>query len=304
MEAPLGDFFANGFGKRQRGHQPAGGCGGRRFLQLFLADAVPEIGADGDREREHQADQPALLQHRLDRERQAARRTRPISTPNTGRNTRRSTGKDYVVLDTKGKGHYVGTVLACAPAAPRGSAKGTRKSTSTARPRAFDLGHGHGGLFPVGLGVEKDQHAVFRRAVFRPMGDRGRAHQRLSLAHGGPVRVQHGDQGDASNTSAGFRRTRTRRTRARVGTSARTITPAWRSGIKPGSHLRGARAARPRPHAAEPGARDSLAPRTSQKTEHHGDGDVPLNSWTCTRAATPIQAALGRRTHGSKSRSK
>ncbi len=110
-----------------RGHQPAGGRRGRRFLQLLLAHAVSEVGPDRDRQPERQAHQPALLQHRLDQEGHRCRRTRPTSTPSTARNTRCEKGKDYVVLDTTGKGHYVGTVLAVRTRSPAWFGEGDEK---------------------------------------------------------------------------------------------------------------------------------------------------------------------------------
>ena len=79
----------------QRGHQPAGDRRGRRFLQLLLAHAVPQVGPDRDRQPERQADQPALLQHRLDQEGQAARGhallLRPVPPGVPGRRRARTT---------------------------------------------------------------------------------------------------------------------------------------------------------------------------------------------------------------------
>ena len=74
VEAPVGDFFANCFGQRQRGEEPPGRRRGCRLLQLLLADAVSQVGPDRDRQSERKADQPALLQYRLDQEAEPRRR--------------------------------------------------------------------------------------------------------------------------------------------------------------------------------------------------------------------------------------
>ena len=68
VEAPLGDFFASCFGKRREVVQPTGRRGQRHRVQLLLADALPQVGPHGNRQRERKTDQPALLQHRLDQE--------------------------------------------------------------------------------------------------------------------------------------------------------------------------------------------------------------------------------------------
>ena len=70
---PGGRFLRQLLRQTQRGDQPAGDRRGRRFVQLLLADAVPQVGPHRGRQPEREADQPALLQHRLDQEGLACR---------------------------------------------------------------------------------------------------------------------------------------------------------------------------------------------------------------------------------------
>ena len=133
VEAPLGDFFANCFGQRREVDQHAGGRGQRRCLQLLLADAVSQVGPHRDRQRKRKAHQPALLQHRLDQEGQACPRTRLTSTRSTGRNTPSRTARITCCWKPRARGTTWARCWPCAPAARPGSAKATRRSTSTAR---------------------------------------------------------------------------------------------------------------------------------------------------------------------------
>ena len=130
---PLGDFFANCFGKRSEVISMPVVRRGRRFLQLLLEDALPQVDQDRDRQREREADPPALLQRRLDQEGQDLRGhallLRPVPAGISGR-----TGQGLRDPGHEGQGalrrHRAGRAHA---AAPPGSAKATRKSTSTAR---------------------------------------------------------------------------------------------------------------------------------------------------------------------------
>ena len=81
VEAPAGRFLRQLLRPARRGHQPAGRRRGRRLVQLLLADAVPQVGPDRDRQPEREADQPALLQHRLDQEGLAAGRHAVLLRP-------------------------------------------------------------------------------------------------------------------------------------------------------------------------------------------------------------------------------
>ena len=61
-------------------------------------------------------------------------------------------GKDYVILDTEGKGHYVGTVLAVRTRSPAWFGEGDEKNLHRRRKKAVDPGHRHGRLFPLAPG--------------------------------------------------------------------------------------------------------------------------------------------------------
>ena len=234
VEAPLGDFFANCFGKR------------REVVSL------PVIVDDGDAyncfwrmpfrksariEIVNESEKPiSLLYYNID---WIKKDKLPEDTPYFYAQYRQEypveKGKDYVLLETKGKGHYVGTVLAVRTRSPAWFGEGDEKIYIDGEAQGLDLGHGHGGLFPLRLGVEADQHALFRRALFRPVGNRRRPHQRLSLAPQRPDRLQHGHQGQLRALRLDFAGREPATTRRRAGTSARTTIPASPSGIRPAS---------------------------------------------------------------------
>jgi len=126
VEVPLGEFFANCFGKR------------REVISL------PVIVEDADSyncywrmpfrksariEIENQSDKPiALLYYNID---WIKKDRLPKDTPYFYAQYRQEypteKGKDYVVLDTKGKGHYVGTVLAVRTRSPAWFGEGDEK---------------------------------------------------------------------------------------------------------------------------------------------------------------------------------
>ena len=102
-------------------------------------------------------------------------------------------GEDYVILDTKGKGQYVGTVLSVRTRSPSWFGEGDEKVYIDGEEKTVDLGHGHGGLLPIRLGPENNQHALLRHALFRPVGHHWRTHQRLPLAYPRPDRLSEID---------------------------------------------------------------------------------------------------------------
>ena len=164
------------------GHQPAGGGRGRRFLQLLLANAVSEIGPDRNRQPEREADQSALLQHRLDQEKAIPRDT-PYFYAQYRQEYPVAHGRDYVVLDTKGKGHYVGTVLAVRTRSPAWFGEGDEKIYLDGEATASIWGTGTEDYFLSAWGLKNVQHALLWGALFRSVGHCGRPHQRLPLAH-------------------------------------------------------------------------------------------------------------------------
>jgi hypothetical protein len=126
VEAPVGDFFANCFGKRREvlslpvavEDADSYNC----FWQMpFRKSARIEI--------ENQSDKPiSLLYYNVD---WIKKDKLPRDTPYFYAQYRQEypaqKGQDYVVLDTKGKGHYVGTVLAVRTRSPSWFGEGDEK---------------------------------------------------------------------------------------------------------------------------------------------------------------------------------
>jgi hypothetical protein len=126
VEAPVGDFFANCFGKRSE------------------VNSLPVIVEDADSyncywrmpfrrsariEIENQSDKPiGLLYYNID---WIKKDNLPGDTPYFYAQYRQEypveKGKDYVVLETTGKGHYVGTVLAVRTRSPAWFGEGDEK---------------------------------------------------------------------------------------------------------------------------------------------------------------------------------
>jgi hypothetical protein len=126
VEAPLGDFFANCFGKRSE------------------VTSLPVIVEDADSyncfwhmpfrksariEIVNQGEKPVnLLYYNID---WIKKESLPKDTPYFYAQYRQEypvrKGEDYVVLDTKGKGHYVGTVLAVRTRSPAWFGEGDEK---------------------------------------------------------------------------------------------------------------------------------------------------------------------------------
>ena len=90
-----GRFLLQRLRQTLRSGQHAGRGGRQRLVQLLLEHAVPQGGADRGRQPGREADQPALLQHRLDQERLDARRhavfPRPVPPGISAANTARIT---------------------------------------------------------------------------------------------------------------------------------------------------------------------------------------------------------------------
>ena len=126
VEAPVGDFFANSFGKRSE------------------VISLPVVVEDADSyncywhmpfrksariEIENQSDKPiGLLYYNID---WIKKEKLPDDTPYFYAQYRQEypvqKGKDYVLLETKGKGHYVGTVLAVRTRSPAWFGEGDEK---------------------------------------------------------------------------------------------------------------------------------------------------------------------------------
>ncbi len=126
VEAPVGDFFANSFGKRSPvvslpvivEDADSYNC----FWHMpFRKSARVEIVNESDK-------QISLLYYNID---WVKKNSIPEDTPYFYAQYRQEypaeKGKDYVVLDTKGKGHYVGTVLSVRTRSPSWFGEGDEK---------------------------------------------------------------------------------------------------------------------------------------------------------------------------------
>ncbi len=126
IEAPVGDFFANCFGKRSE----------VKSLPVVVEDAdsyncfwhMP-FRKSARVEIANQGDKPvSLLYYNID---WVKKESLPRDTPYFYAQYRQEypvmKGEDYVVLDTKGKGHYVGTVLAVRTRSPSWFGEGDEK---------------------------------------------------------------------------------------------------------------------------------------------------------------------------------
>lgn len=154
VEAPVGDFFANCFGKRSE------------------VISLPVVVEDADSyncfwnmpfrksarvEIVNQSDKPInLLYYNID---WIKKDRLPKDTPYFYAQYRQEYpvehGKDYVVLDTKGKGHYVGTVLAVRTRSPSWFGEGDEKIYIDGEEKASIWGTGTEDYFLSAWGLKK-----------------------------------------------------------------------------------------------------------------------------------------------------
>ena len=169
VEAPLGDFFAGCFGKRSevislpvvvtRGsayncfwHMP--------FHKSFRMEIV------------NQSDKPiSLLYYNID---WIQLKSLPKDTPYFYSQYRQEYpvehGKDYVLLDTKGKGHYVGTVLAVRTRSPMWFGEGDEKMSIDGEKIPSIWGTGTEDYFLSAWGLEKTDTPYYGVPYFDQWG--------------------------------------------------------------------------------------------------------------------------------------
>jgi hypothetical protein len=141
VEAPVGDFFANAFGKRSEVNSlpvvvedaDSYNC----FWSMpFRKSARIEIVNQSEK-------QISLLYYNID---WIKKRRLPKDTPYFHAQYRQEypvkPGEDYVVLDTRGKGHYVGTVLSVRARSPAWFGEGDEKIYIDGEPKASIWGTG------------------------------------------------------------------------------------------------------------------------------------------------------------------
>jgi hypothetical protein len=169
VEAPVGDFFANCFGQR------------REVISL------PVVVEDGDAyncfwrmpfrksariEILNQSDKPiSLLYYNID---WLKLDKLPRSTPYFYAQYRQeypvAHGKDYVVLETKGKGHYVGTVLAVRTRSPSWFGEGDEKIYIDGEAKASIWGTGTEDYFLSAWGLKQTSTPYFGVPYFDQWG--------------------------------------------------------------------------------------------------------------------------------------
>ena len=169
VEAPLGDFFASCFGQRREvvslpvvvDDGDAYNC----FWQMpFRKSARIEIV--------NQSEKPiSLLYYNID----WIKKTKlPKDTPYFYAQYRQEYpvehGKDYVLLDTKGKGHYVGTVLAVRTRSPSWFGEGDEKIYIDGEAKASIWGTGTEDYFLCAWGLKQTSTPYFGVPYFDQWG--------------------------------------------------------------------------------------------------------------------------------------
>jgi hypothetical protein len=169
VEAPVGDFFANCFGKRSE------------------VISLPVIVEDGDAynsfwpmpfqksariEIENQSDKPlSLLYYNID---WIKKDKLPKDTPYFYAQYRQEYpvehGKDYLLLETSGKGHYVGTVLAVRMRSPSWFGEGDEKSYIDGEAKPSIWGTGTEDYFLMAWGLKKASTPYFGVPYFDQSG--------------------------------------------------------------------------------------------------------------------------------------
>jgi hypothetical protein len=160
VEAPVGDFFANCFGKRTEVISlpviVEGGDSYNSFWRMpFQKFARIEI--------ENQSDKPlSLLYYNID---WIKLDKLPRDTPYSHAQYRQEYpvqhGKDYVLLETAGKGHYVGTILAVRTRSPEWFGEGDEKIYIDGEAKPSIWGTGTEDYFLSAWGLKKTSTPYF-----------------------------------------------------------------------------------------------------------------------------------------------
>ncbi len=169
VEAPVGDFFASCFGKRSEvitlpvvlDDGDAYNC----FWRMpFHKSARVEIVNQSDKNIN-------LLYYNID---WIKKDSLPKDTPYFYAQYRQEYpvqhGKDYVLLDTKGKGHYVGTVLAVRTRSPMWFGEGDEKIYIDGESKASIWGTGTEDYFLAAWGLKKNMTPYFGTPYFDQWG--------------------------------------------------------------------------------------------------------------------------------------
>ena len=246
VEAPVGDFFAAGFGKRMEVKSlpvqvENGGAYNCFWSMPFAKSARIEIVNDSAKEI-------ALLYYNIDWQ----------TAPSVGADTPYfcaqykqeypvKKGGDYVIMETEGRGHYVGTVLSVRSRSPEWFGEGDEKIQIDDDEKPSIWGTGTEDYFLCAWGLRECSFPYFGVPFTEPWGTLGgrtcayRWHVadpivfqkriRVAIEHFGWISVDENPQ--ASTT---------------VGTSVRMTMPPSRSGIRL-ARPSGSPRSRPRPNA-------------------------------------------------------
>ena len=169
VEAPLGDFFAGCFGRRSEVISlpvaVEGGDSYNCFWHMpFRRSARIEIINQGDKPI-------SLLYYNID---WIKHDSLPEHTPYFYAQYRQEypvqSGQDYVILDTKGKGHYVGTVLAVRTRSPGWFGEGDEKIYIDGEEKPSIWGTGTEDYFLCALGLQKTSTPYFGVPYFDQWG--------------------------------------------------------------------------------------------------------------------------------------
>ena len=169
VEAPVGDFFAGCFGRRSEvislPVQVPNGDAYNCFWQMpFRKSARVEIVNQSDKAIN-------LLYYNID---WIQKKSLPRDTPYFYAQYRQEypaqPGKDYVLLDTKGKGHYVGTVLAVRTRSPAWFGEGDEKIYLDGETKPSIQGTGTEDYFLSAWGLKKTSTPFFGVPYFDQWG--------------------------------------------------------------------------------------------------------------------------------------
>ena len=169
VEAPVGDFFANSFGKRSE------------------VISLPVIVEDADSyncfwhmpfrksariEIVNQSEKPiSLLYYNIDWiKKESLRKDTPYFYAQYRQEYPVEKGKDYVILETKGKGHYVGTVLSVRTRSPSWFGEGDEKIYIDGEDKASIWGTGTEDYFLSAWGLKTTSTPYFGVPYFDQWG--------------------------------------------------------------------------------------------------------------------------------------
>ncbi len=168
MEAPVGDFFANAFGKRSEvisipvAVEDADSYNCFWYMPFRKSARVEVI---------NQSDKPiSLLYFNIDWVEKEIAPDAPYFYAQYRQEYPVESGKDYVILDTQGKGHYVGTVLSVRTRSPSWFGEGDEKIYIDGETDASIWGTGTEDYFLSAWGLQTTSTPCFGTSYFDQWG--------------------------------------------------------------------------------------------------------------------------------------